>query len=62
MKQYQKMSVTLNILFEYDDEKAENLHQAMLTAASLATEGPNTHTIESGVHVLEVDKVNYILK
>ena len=61
MKKYQKMSVTLNILFEYDDEKTKNLHEAMQTAASLASQ-PNYHTIESGVHLLEVDKVNYILK
>lgn len=61
MKKYINMSVTLNILFEYDEEKISGLNEAMLIAASLAAES-NMHTIDSGVHVLQVDKVNYILK
>ena len=61
MKRYINMAVTLNILFEYDEEKISGLNEAMLIAASLAAES-NMHTIDSGVHVLQVDKVNYILK
>lgn len=59
-KKHIQMSVTLNILFSYDDDKT-NISTAMDIAADLASE-PNFHTIDSGVQLLNVDKVNYILK
>ena len=61
MKRILQMSVTLKIYFEYDPEKIANLNEAMNTAVELASQ-PNMHTIESGVQLLQVDKVNYILK
>lgn len=55
------MSVVLDIQFEYDPDKVDDIDNAMKIAANLASE-PNFHTIDSGVQLLNVDKVNYILK
>lgn len=61
MKRTLKMSVVLDIQFEYDPDKVDDIDSAMRVAANLANE-PNFHTIDSGVQLLKVDKVNYILK
>ena len=50
------MRVNLEIKFEMDDKRTD-YDQAMQTALALAVE-PNYHTIEEGVHLLYVEKLD----
>ena len=50
------MKVNLEIKFEMDDKRTD-YDQAMQTALALAVE-PNYHTIEEGVHLLHVAKLD----